>query len=783
MTAPVIRQRAGIVLSLGALLAGLGLRLAYAVNASPYIDEYATVWAAQRTLIAGVPRLPSGAIYTQGLLYTYVEAGTLGLIGEYSPFLSRLPSLALSVVVLALVAYAARHLYRTWPVGLAALWLALDQQAILWGGRVRTYALLQVLVLAAFLAWYRGAVQEDRPGLRWLAIGLLLLALMEQPLVLLLLPPFALLALLAQGVTVLKRPVWWLQAGAMVLGIVARWVTYGLMSPADEAIVITSPRPFVDLTQPFASLDSLAPFFLEPNRLIPTLLVLGGVLWLILQRRRGSPSWRWPVLSLALVIFVVTLEMSLLVGTSWRHHRYLFPLTPLLFLAAEGVALAGLQGLVQRIPAGSRGPVWAGLLALFLALVIWVGYPDALAAATNEERGYDQALALVKEGWEEGDALATIVPAAAFAILDHCDYLPIEEGIDVLPKIEVSGRYLDSWTRLPLLDSPGRLAEAASAHGRLWFVVDDTRLDRHFGSDYLRVLWDRFDLVGVKRGVLVFRSRADWEAPTPLQPVDVDFDGQLRLAGYALSDHQPEPGQKVTVTLFWEAIAPQGQFTAFVHLLDRAGQGITGHDAPPLGGLYPVDRWHRLSRSQPLPDRHPLTLPGDLAAGRYRLETGLYRPGTMEPVGERVTVDFLTVGDPGWTLPPSPPVASFGDAATLYLAGLDGEFRPGGTAYLHLAWKAGPAAFDDDYTLFLHLLDADGAIAQQFDAPPTGGWYPTAYWQPGEIVYDEHLLAFSPTLAPGQYRLVAGLYRADGSRLAIEDGVDAVELTTIELLP
>ena len=110
MTEPVIRQRLGIFLSVGALFAGLGLRLAYAANASPYIDEYATVWAAQRTLTAGVPRLPSGAIYTQGLLYTYLEAGTLGLVGDYSPFLSRLPSLLLSALALALAVYGARRL-------------------------------------------------------------------------------------------------------------------------------------------------------------------------------------------------------------------------------------------------------------------------------------------------------------------------------------------------------------------------------------------------------------------------------------------------------------------------------------------------------------------------------------------------------------------------------------------------------------------------------------------------------------------------------------------------
>ena len=83
----------------------------------------------------------------------------------------------------------------------------------------------------------------------------------------------------------------------------------------------------------------------------------------------------------------------------------------------------------------------------------------------------------------------------------------------------------------------------------------------------------------------------------------------------------------------------------------------------------------------------------------------------------------------------------------------------------------------------MHLLDREGQIAQQFDAPPAGGWYPTRFWRPGEIVLDEHELAFSPMLPPGVYRLIAGLYRADGTRLPLAEGADVVPLAEIELEP
>jgi 4-amino-4-deoxy-L-arabinose transferase-like glycosyltransferase len=768
-------------LSALAVLVGLALRLGYATGASRYIDEYATLWAGRQVLAQGLPRFPTGAIYTQGLLYTYLEAGALALGGDFSLLQTRMPSLVLSVLTLALTVLAARRLFRVSPVGLAALWLAIDGQAIIWGGRVRTYALLQLLVLAAFLAWYHGAVDGDRAGPRWLAIGLLLVALVDQPLILLLLPPFALLALLARGWGWLRQPVVWFQAGLVILGVAARWLLYRLMIPAD-AIVTAEPRAFVDLVQPLAAWDTLAPFFTDPNRLASALLLAGGVVWLLFRGKAEAPLWRKPVLSLAFVTIFVTMEMLLIVGTTWRHPRYLYPLLPLLFLGAEGVLVPALRGLARQLPALPFRWALTGLTALVVILTAWLAYPDARAAMAREEWGYDRAMSVVGDAWTDGDALATIAPLAALVHLNQGDYLAIEEG-GLGSLVERDGQRVDSWTGLPLLDSPGRLAEALEAHPRLWFVADEMRLDRHFSSDYLRLLWDRFDLVAFERGTFVFRSRPAEVPPEVTRPVNAEFDGQLLLVGYSLSDEQPEPGETVTVTLRWAPRAPQGGLTAFVHLVSETGEGMAGHDAPPLGGLYPVERWPVSERSQPFPDRHPLTLPDDLPPGRYRLEAGLYRSSTLEAVGERATLGFVRVDEEAVELPPDSEVARFGDAAVLHLLGLDGDFEAGGSLHLRLAWQTGPAGFDADYKVFLHLLDAQGRIAQQWDAEPAGDWYPTSYWTPGEVVLDEHALNLSPMLAPGRYLLIAGLYRAGGIRLPLDDGNDFVELDTIELNP
>jgi hypothetical protein len=154
-------------------------------------------------------------------------------------------------------------------------------------------------------------------------------------------------------------------------------------------------------------------------------------------------------------------------------------------------------------------------------------------------------------------------------------------------------------------------------------------------------------------------------------------------------------------------------------------------------------------------------------------------------VGQDITLDFLNVGQNEELPQPATttPAARFGTVATLLSHELVGELGPGRPATLQLLWETGPDGFDADYKVFVHLLDADGQIVQQWDAPPVGGWYPMSYWDPGEVVLDEHILAMNPDLPPGSYRLIMGLYQPDGARLSLEDGLDWLEVATFEVTP
>jgi hypothetical protein len=60
-----------------------------------------------------------------------------------------------------------------------------------------------------------------------------------------------------------------------------------------------------------------------------------------------------------------------------------------------------------------------------------------------------------------------------------------------------------------------------------------------------------------------------------------------------------------------------------------------------------------------------------------------------------------------------------------------------------------------DYSVFVHLVDADEQIAGQADAQPLEGQYPTSIWSLGETVVDQHNLS-APS---GEYQVYVGLYQ------------------------
>ncbi len=84
-------------------------------------------------------------------------------------------------------------------------------------------------------------------------------------------------------------------------------------------------------------------------------------------------------------------------------------------------------------------------------------------------------------------------------------------------------------------------------------------------------------------------------------------------------------------------------------------------------------------------------------------------------------------------------------------------FRAGGVLGLRTYWQI-EAPLPVNQSIFVHILDAAGNRPTQRDAPPWQGRFPTETWQPGTIVVTADDVYLPPGMAPGEYRIVIGMY-------------------------
>ncbi len=100
------------------------------------------------------------------------------------------------------------------------------------------------------------------------------------------------------------------------------------------------------------------------------------------------------------------------------------------------------------------------------------------------------------------------------------------------------------------------------------------------------------------------------------------------------------------------------------------------------------------------------------------------------------------------------------------------------TLDLEIDWQALSQPLHD-YTVFVHVLDANGQLIAQQDNMPIRDQLPTACWQPNEYVTDPYSLPI-PRGAQQPLSIELGLYQLDtGERLSLDDGTGAVVKLTV----
>lgn len=253
-------------------------------------------------------------------------------------------------------------------------------------------------------------------------------------------------------------------------------------------------------------------------------------------------------------------------------------------------------------------------------------------------------------------------------------------------------------------------------------------------------------------------------------PVHINFENQAELVGYAMPQRTIQPNGELPITLYWKALAVMDEdYSVYIHLFGAQGDLIGQWDAFPGRGLYPTRLW---APNEVVVDEYRVPLGFGARGGQVgRVEAGLYRKKGLanlvarDPNGNLITPTLARFKIAGVLNAPAstPTLMTFGSQIALARA----EVRIDSNITVNLAWHALRAP-DKDYTVFVHLVDAQGQTIAQADSQPQNNSYPTSFWDAGQVIEDSYVLN-----APrGVYRIEIGLYDATGTRLPNDRGGD-----------
>ena len=264
-----------------------------------------------------------------------------------------------------------------------------------------------------------------------------------------------------------------------------------------------------------------------------------------------------------------------------------------------------------------------------------------------------------------------------------------------------------------------------------------------------------------------------YAAPPPLavlpdnaRPVYAEF-GDVALIGYERINRRYMPGDYVRVKLYWQVLAQSAQDHRIVlTLVDDDQQEIGRYVSYPGAGRLRTSQW---AADAIYADEYLIEIDGDVF-GRYPFDLrveweDLERGQTIAATnraGDSIAPALLDIGaivhlraqptSPGFIEIAAELQPNFDEAIRLQEFSIDTERNE-----VILNWKA-DASPGEDYTVFMHMLDADDRIAAQADKPPR---LPTSYWRWGENYLTYH--TFPADVSLREHTIAVGWYLNDGA--------------------
>ncbi len=165
----------------------------------------------------------------------------------------------------------------------------------------------------------------------------------------------------------------------------------------------------------------------------------------------------------------------------------------------------------------------------------------------------------------------------------------------------VAGLYrFDNLERLPVTTLSGPSPDDQIALGTIKVPMQAQGSPEHLVNSSLgeRIRLAGFDLVSRDSSGSV-RRRSDWASPSRVTMM---------------------PGQTMSLTLYWQAVAPVvSDYKVFVHIVDEGGNVVAQQDQMPGQNRYPTRIW---DAGEKVVDSYRLTL--DLPIGNYTIAAGMY---------------------------------------------------------------------------------------------------------------------------------------------------------------
>jgi hypothetical protein len=270
------------------------------------------------------------------------------------------------------------------------------------------------------------------------------------------------------------------------------------------------------------------------------------------------------------------------------------------------------------------------------------------------------------------------------------------------------------------------------------------------------------------------------------RPIQISTNEGIELVAYRYWPNQIEPGDGLYVTLFWRATEPVTQnFETIVRVVSPVTGEPFAQKSETTPRSIPANWWQAGALIE---ERIALTTTEKIGYGAYQLNvslrqpneelfTGLYQNNDTNAL-DRVLLGYTTVPWNGGVAEMAVPVqATFAELMRLEGVVVNGRIAPGETITVDLYWQALQTPLQN-YVVFVHLLNTNNDQISGDDQQPVDGRFPTAGWQPGQIIKDSHPLVLPQALGDGPFQIRVGVYLPEnGERLPVWDanGVEQPE--------